>query len=377
MDRRGSVYVFSLGMVVLAIVVGAAILVRGTTEVDNSERSVNQAEAFQLADAALDQAMINLRVNNTASISSTPLASGKYWVDITSLGNQRYQVTAHGSSAGEQRDIEAVVERTPKSVFGDGPLHGDLAVRMKKGGFTDSYDSSQGDGKYNPNTAGKKGNISTNNTAVASIVLENGTAVNGRLIVGPDMTNPESAVNKDDSVVITAPDPKIVSAPQKLLMDPVDTQNLQCVTGSLNQSSTLPPNTTSTWSQSGSPYCYNALKTDQGSVITVSGNVEVYANTIDFDKNLEINKDGKPTQLILQLYGTSDVVIAKEGTFVGAIYAPKVKVNLQKVVDFYGSLVAKEVDIDKESKFHYDEALKNCTSPRGGYKTQVKSWRDL
>lgn len=367
MNRRGFVYAFSLLIIFLLTIAGTSVLIRSAAELDLSERFGNLNAAFHLAEAALDHAISNLRSGNTETIASTAFPGGTYSAEIVFLGGSRYRIAAHGLSTGNQRALEAIVQLTPRSVFRS-PLFGKDSVDMKKGGLTDSFDSSQG--AYHPSTAGSNGSIVTNNTAASSIRLRQGTAVNGQLIVGPGLADPTSAVSVDETVIITGT-PTIVSASQAMSLPAVDTTGLSC-TGDLN----LPKNGTFTFQQANSPYCFNKINADQGSVIEVSGNVVVYANQVDFDKHLDVNANGKPTQLLVQVYGTSDVVIDKEGTFVGALYAPGARVRLKKEVGFYGSLVGKSAEIDKESLFHFDEALKSV-GPAGSYDVSVISWRDL
>jgi predicted acyltransferase (DUF342 family) len=240
---------------------------------------------------------------------------------------------------------------------------------MKKGAFTDSYDSSEGD--YDPDAAGDEGDVGTNSISASSIEIKQGSTINGQLVVGPDIEDPEDAVDSDGSNVITG-DPDVVSSSQEQDLPEVDITGLSCAL-----SLSIGKNVTHTFASSGSPYCYNSISTNDGSKIRVSGgNVTVYANTIDFDKSLDVNSNGTPTQFILQIYGTSDIQIDKEGTFVGAIYAPDIQVRLKKAIDFYGSVVAESVYVDKESEFHYDAALLDIDDLQSGNEIEIQSWRE-
>ena len=374
---QGSIFIIALGVVYFIAIINAALLVRVVSETNLSRRSSEQHEALHLAESAVDQALVNLRSNNAAAIASTHLATGTYWAEIVPLSTpQHYQINAHSLVGSKTRDVEATAQQSPNGLF-QHPLFGRDTIDLKKGALTDSYDSRSG--PYDPDTAGSNGNIATNSTAPGSIRLRDGTAINGQLIVGAGMADPSIAVDMDASSIVTG-NPPIVSMPQPLSLPSVNTTGLSC-SGNLN----LPKNATFTWTQAGSPYCYNQIKADVGSVIAVSGNVVVYANQIDFSKNLSVNADGNPTQLVLQVYGSTDVlmdqetdiVIDKEGVFKGGIYAPTARVRFNKMVDFYGSLVANDVEIDKESQFHYDQAFSDVTSVVGSYRVTLKSWRDL
>lgn len=369
-SRRGMVVVLSLGLVALLGALGSSLLLRSVHESQLETRSLRRHNAFFLAESAVDHAISNLRANNTANLSTALLATGSYWAEVADLGSQRYQITAHGLAASEQRNADVVVQRTGQSLFRY-PLFAKDGVRVKKDGLTNSYDSRLG--SYNPATAGNQGTIATNNTAAGSIELRKNTAVNGQVIVGPGLADPTVAVSMDASVVITGT-PSIVSAPSPLSLPAV----IPPSSPSCGTDLVLPKDATYTFTASNSPYCFNAIKADKNSVVAVVGDVVVYAGSLDFDKHMDVNAGGKPTQLLIQIYSDNDVVIDKDGTFKGAIYAPNSKVRLKKETDFFGAIAAEEVQLDKTSQFHYDEALASLSyGPMGSYEVSILSWREL
>ena len=366
--QRGSAVLLTLGVVVVLTTLGSSLLLRSLNENQLGRRSAARQRAFFLAEAAADHAISNLRANERGDIQTTPLLTGTYWAEIAPAGGLRYLITAHGSSGGEQWDVEVVVQQEGRSLF-QLPLLGAESVKLKKNGLTDSYDSRLG--PYDPETAGQRGDVGTNATGEDSIVLQQGSSINGQVIVGPGIADPSEAVSTDGSVVITGA-PPIVSAAQAVDLPPVDTTGLSC-----DQDLYLPKEATFTFTESGSPYCYNEIKAEKDSVIAVSGDVVVYANRVDFDKHLQVNAGGSPTQLILQIASDDDVDIDKDGSFVGAIYAPRSRVRLKKETDFYGAIAAERVEIDKKSQFHYDEALGDSDDgPIGSYEVSVLSWRE-
>ena len=376
--RRGTVLVLSCLLVALVAVYGSAIMVRGLTEQRAAQRAVRLAWAFEAAEAGLDQAITQLRANaNWSGATYTTTLQGGYDVTITNLSStvKRLTVTGHYPSnitttyGYQKRRVEGTLQVSPQSIF-QYPLFGKDSVDLKKAALTDSYNSDQG--SYDPHHPGQQGDVATNSTASNSVTLKKGTTVNGQVIVGPGMADPSPAVDQDEDAVITAT-PAIVSASQTLTLSAIDTTGMSCTTDL-----DLPKNGTFTFYESNSPYCYNHINSDKDSVITVSGNVKVYASQVNFDKNLNVNAGGRPTQFILSIYGTQDVTIDKDGTFVGGLYAPNAKVRLKKQVGFYGALAAKNVTVDKESAFHYDEALKNVSGPTtGNSNVQLLSWREL
>jgi hypothetical protein len=367
-NRKGAVLVLCYMVIALMIGIGSAPVIRSLTEQRAAQVNEENLAAVYLAEAALDEAITNMRDLNTDNIEETSLAGGTYWAEITPLSGSLYQVDAHGLSGASQKNIETIARVSGESVF-KYALFGDDYIYMKKGSFTDSYDSSEG--AYNAGTAGDEGDIGTNAISANSIEIKQNSEINGQLVVGPDIEDPEDAVNSDGSNIITG-DPDVVSAASETSFPEVDVSGMSCSTNL-----SIGSGVTHTFTAAGSPYCYNSLSTAKNAVIRVSGgDVKVYVNTFDFNKSLDVNSNGNPTQFILQVYGTADIQIDKEGTFVGAIYSPEAQIRIKKAGNYYGSIVAESVYVDKESRFHYDAALAEIDDLSSGGEVEIESWRE-
>lgn len=366
-NKRGMALVLACLVMGVLGAFGSAMMAQTMTEHRVVNRHSDLAVAFQLAESGADHALANLAVGQEDNLDEIALAGGSYWAEIETLDSSHFQITSHGMVGDTQRDIEMVVSIIESYPFSFG-VFGETSVTLKSASTTDSYNSLDGD--YDPATAGDEGHIATNNTAAASIVVPRNSTINGQLTVGPGMADPSSAVSLTQPVTITA-DPDVVSADEELDLPALDVSGLDC-----SSSLSLPKNGTHTFTEEGSPYCFGSISADIGSRIAVSGDVVVYSGTVNFDKNFEVNTGGDPTQFVLGVYGNSDVVIDKDGTFVGALYAPGLKVHFKKNVTIYGGLAADDVEVDKQLTLHYDEALRDM--PFGGaYGVSVESWREL
>lgn len=366
-NQRGMALVLSCLVITLVTAYGSAMMVQSLTEHRAVTRYSDLALAFQLAESGADQAIVNLQDGNEDDIVSTELYDGNYSAEIEDLGGGLYEITSHGTVGQTQRNIEVVVSLGGESVFQYG-LFGEDSITLKKEAHTDSYNSAEGD--YDEDTANENGNVATNNTADDSITIAKDSVIKGQVLAGPDMETPEDAVSLSEPVTITA-NPDIASASEGLELPAIDTSGLEC-----EESFTLPANDTYTFTEAHGPYCFESLEADTGSVVAVSGNVTVYAGAVNFNKNFEVNTEGDPTQLILKVYGTSDVVVNKEGTFVGAIYAPGLKVHFKKAATIYGAVTAEDIEVDKDLTLHYDEDLINY-GPTINEEATVESWREL
>ncbi len=368
--RRGSVYVVALMFLLLLSSYSASILMRGAVGLNASQRYGYRNAAFSLAEAAVDLALMKIRTDDMTAVPTTALGGGSCWAEIVATAPLIRTITAHGLASGVQSNVEVVVQLAPKPVFQYG-LFGAMGIRIDRGGLTDSYDSRQG--PYDPLHAMSHGTIGTNNTASASIELKQGTAINGHVVVGSGLSDPLTAVAQDATVVITGI-PPVLSAPQPLPLPAVDTSGLSC-----SQDLVLPKDGTFTFVQANSPYCYASISLGKNSAIQVSGDVQVYTGSLSVDKEstLNVNANGRPTQLVMMITSNSSVEFDKEGTFVGALYAPHSNVTFKKELDVYGSVVARHLEVNKDASFHYDEALKELVAPVAGYTTTILAWRDL
>jgi hypothetical protein len=369
--EQGLVMVLSLCAIFLLGILGSTFLSRSLHETQLERRSTGRQQAFFLAEAAVDHAVNNLRMNNTANLALTTLSPGTYWAELSELGSQRYQITAHGSvSSMGQRDLEAIVQRTPQSVF-QYAVFGYQKVEVSNGAFTDSYNSTQGN--YNPSAPGSSGTVGSNSTAPNQIKLDNGAVVNGQVVAGPGLTDPGAVVEVKNGAVITG-NPPVVSAPI-----PLGAPVVVPPSGSCNQKLDVKNGDTATLVQALSPYCFSEVSVDNSATLNVSGSVTVYTGKLVVKNSALVNysETSKPApNLIVQITSDTQVLIDNGSKFVGAIYAPQATADVKNSSILYGSIVAKEVKEDNSAAVHYDQALAGA-GPTGSYQVSVVSWREL
>jgi len=172
-NRRGTIFITSVGVMVFLTLLGAGFMVRSLNESRTGSRSAWRQEAFYLAEAAVERASINLRTpdDTTDDVTSGTLVTGTYTVDAPEeIGTLQYRVVTHGTTQNEQRNIEAVFQLEPQSVF-QFALFGDSSVSVSGDAQTDSFDSSEGPYDDDPDSPtynkSQNGDIGTNGTATA------------------------------------------------------------------------------------------------------------------------------------------------------------------------------------------------------------------
>ena len=377
--RRGIIYILSLGVVFVLAMLGATMLMRGIAETSVSQLAFNQAAAFQLADAGIDQAKINLRTADagddllTGTFPVGASSTGTYTIlSVTTLDAQTQQVTSRGVSNGLHRDLEAIIRLTPESVF-QFALFGDQTVTVGGNASTDSYDSSTG--PYDEDNHHHDGDVGTNSTASGGVNVSGSIFVDGQVAVGPGVADPTSVVTGYNPAFITG-DPKAVSVGASFPMpDVVVPDNLTCVDHTVtgNTTETLAPGT----------YCYHDLIIQGNATLTTSGSVKIYlTGELSAKGNSMVGVVDHPSRMMFLMATNSEAtldegVVTGSNTFYGALYGPKATINITGNADVFGSVIAKNVNLNGSAWIHYDESLKQQTDVSNQFHTAVIEWRDL
>ncbi|HEX9779869.1 MAG TPA: hypothetical protein VGB20_01495 [bacterium] len=366
-NRRGSLYIISyvfISMLSLAVAVG---LQRGATDLRAAERQVELLQSFYLAEAAVDQALANIRAGTADSIQATALLTGTYAAVITSPSANTYEIIGQGTrSSIVQSSVEMIAELGVTPLFPNG-VFGDTSVNLDADATIDSFDSTLGN--YASQTPGSDGNLGTNSTEDDAVVLNSGAMIAGQVVVGAGASDP-AAVVEDHGATITA-SPAIVAQSEPMEMPAVTSPGGSCAAETLANSEVL------TLYEALSPYCFTSLLLKNSASIEVVGSVIVYAESFDAQNSAQVNASGSPTQLVLLITTDAPVNLFNSGGFVGAIYAPQSNVELKNGVELFGAITAESVDMKNSSFVHYDTALAGVNPVDPDLDMSVLSWRDL
>jgi len=136
MNRRGVVLIICYMVIVVLSLLAGAFLTRSISERSVASKYFDSTQAFWLAEAGVNKALVQLRndYGNFSAISPTTLGPGEYYFsNITSSGSNR-TVTASGfipsaaSTARVERVIEAIMSKRIPTGFYDYAIYatGDL-----------------------------------------------------------------------------------------------------------------------------------------------------------------------------------------------------------------------------------------------------------
>lgn len=116
--NKGVILIVVFFVVVIFLILLASFVFRGVQEKDLTQRQKENYEAFNLAEAGLDRAIVELRANfNWAGVSNISLGRGVYSVIVTSVSSDERKLDCYGyiplaASARQSVHIEAQIRKS-------------------------------------------------------------------------------------------------------------------------------------------------------------------------------------------------------------------------------------------------------------------------
>lgn len=359
--KNGGIALISvLGLISTLSILSISLIALTLTELKSAERYENRLVAFHQADGAIDQTIVNLRINKLfAGIPSTGYlvdrTAGIYLTVVTpSLTNPNIFTILSTGSVGaavdaygfQQRQISAIVDMTPPAGSGSG-IFSNGAIQISGNAVIDSYDSREG--PYNPLTAGSEGNVGTNSTSPGFVVQITGNVrVEGDLTIGPG-GNPATATQITGNAVITG----ATSAASALTpMTPVS------IPSSLTNAGPLTVNGQNTVTLGAGTYYFSSIDISGGGKLNVTGAATVYvAGDVSIAGDGIATASNLPTNLTINVQGARNVSISGDGEFFGKVYAPQSSISVSGNGDLYGALIGDTFSDSGNGNIHYDVAL--------------------
>lgn len=380
-NRRGIVLITAFLAIALLLVLSGVFFMSSITEQRASQRQLAVTAAFYLAEGGIDDAMAKLRADNNYPGSAPAViqlgAGGQLETRVTQpdIVNQPdlrrieswgYTPSKDQSSYGYQvKKLEAYVTVTPNPLFMMAILTQD-EIEMNGSGSLDSYDSSKG--AYDPASAGSDADIGSNNKSNEEPVIQikGNFTINGDAGVGPGVPY-QDAIKVWPQSNITGGQSNYT---KEIAMPPV------IVPGNLSNSGDLDIGGGASQVFPGGDYWFSSVKIAGNGQLQFTGPAVVYVTgDIDIAGNSVTTSSDLPANLVFKVAGAHDVKLTGDTDFYGGIYAPESEINLNGNGKVFGALTAKEVDINGNVDFHYDEAMKNV--PGGaGYLVELNAWHE-
>jgi len=380
-NEKGAVLIGLIIQFTIIMLLGAAILSITVTSTYSEILTGPQLRAYYIAESgaryAIPQIMqdhIQAEVNLHNKVFT--LDNGdKFLLLIDNITTPGITYLESEGIIGEGGWFESKVKVTYKIPlpfnFKYGAFSGTGKLTIKDDAYVDSYDSSIA--PWSLATRLENGSIGTNRTNNKSITIQDRTNVYGNAYSGVG-SNPARAIDVERDANVTGTRSALSTAENM-------TPEVLPVGGGVPYNLIL--NNNDTQVLSGGPIRLNSLEILNDAVLTVSGDVTLYIEgiigvedrgeiiiqaggslTIYADDQMvilddaSINTGGNPGDLIV--FGTTNFTrLQFDHRSISnlAVYAPTANTRLLKDAEVFGSIVSARINLEENSKLHYDEML--------------------
>jgi hypothetical protein len=402
--RRGSALVMIMVlMIALAGLSAAMITLTNTSHVENRV-SKQEIAAQAVAEAGIHLAYRSLAAGGNGAIGSpnnqANYDGANYYVTQTNGANSTVTLTSTAETRGGESTVALCLRLATTPLF-RWAAFGDDGVHMDSNAFTDSYNSLNGtyaaqatNGSGSSLHAATEGDIGSN----ASILMEQNSKVFGDASPGASNTATVmgNAQLSGTSTPATAP---VEMAP--IVLPAVAASGPLIV--AKGASVTIGPGTVH----------YTSLVANTGSTINVVGPMTLICDSFQLRSNTKLLVNGTlgdvelyvvndfllnsnsmmrsttyaPQHLQISLlsdnvidpdidvdFDPDNLTFDSNAKIYGTIYAPNATVEIDSNFELFGSLVAREVDLNSNCKIHFDEALL-VNGPMGTPVYQRVAWQ--
>jgi len=417
--EQGTVLVLALMISVLMAILAIPYMSKLSGRYKTSERIADTLAARYLAEAGAERSIWELNFGDFTGWSAAGNQMTLTLADVQSsngtvIGSISIVVTdpygdlpiiestgsvVHTGSATINKTIR-VTASAPPNIFNQA-VYGITKVNIHEHAYLDSYDPALG--PYGGDNVRANATVSGNTPSDSNnITIDQDAVVNGNAFCGKN-TNPVKRILTKGNSVITGT--RMAQTANKVYTPcaiPTGLTNMGNFTADHGETVTI--------SSSGK---YGNFEIKGKSYVNIVGDVTLHLTTklkidpdctlnvaagsrlsIVLDNNDNTTLDMDPYAIItnqshnpdtLYILGTTnctgDLTFQTKDDFYGSVFLPKAKFHVDGTPQFFGAIIAKELELKGTTQFHYDEALSN-TIPKGVTNPVfgslvVKSWQGL
>ncbi len=373
-SRRGTALVLVVIILGSLMFLSAALMMVTGTESKRIEASLDDVQAFYLAEAGLSEAFTALSAGATGDIGSAAvpvaLGDGVFWVDTTTLvtGQRRLLVTAMAGSGRAAIDVLLKGDAAPVFAY---TLNSRDTLTINEGVMTDSYDSTLGSHVSQVvntfetfNYASPGGDVASNK----NIELNARAHVFGDAVPGPGYGVSFATDAYVSGATTPAPEPftfppiTIPSIPSSGAFG-VPSNAVAALPAGKYDFTTFEIGTNATLTIDGPAVIvvddFATYKDANLLINAINGPVTFYVEgTYTHGKNFEADSvPGSPVALAFFIEGTQNIVFPSASKIRGGYYAPNANILFTNYNEVWGSIAANRIEMASSMSFHYDEAL--------------------
>ena len=367
--RRGSALLMSLVALLTVAGLAAGYMQTSAAITKRQRQAVDTKQAFYVAEAGLSEAFSGMMIGKTGNVGSREeparFGRGCFWVEAEEAGANLVDLEATGLYGGGRATLSLVVEKGGQSVAALG-IYSDEELGVPDGAKIDAYDSSLG--TYESQVGGTVPLQLGSSQGVSVTEVQLSTEIHGDVVPGVGET-----------VTITG-EPTITGNQTPRSINPalpaVTVPSVSMTASTVHTSSTplsLPPGSYGYTALRVAPLAkvvlhgpsrvvFGNLSIDPTATIefdTTLGNVDVYVTgTLTLGDGSYLATTGTdPSQVTIQLSGSTTSVVHPEGDLYGSIYGPEATVDFGSTLELFGALIAKEILLQAGTTIHFDQHL--------------------
>ena len=382
-SQKGSAMVLTLVTLSAMTMMATALVATTLAGADEGRTTKEELRARYVAEAGLSQSVAALRAGGTGAIGSTqaPVAYGlgRFWVDRTSPDVDTVRLTSTGLDDHGGARVELTLHREFDSLWRFGAF-GDVSLHMDSNARVDSYNSTTGtyasqcvNGSGANMYAHDDGDVGSN----GNIDMDANSQVWGDAASGPSGT---TTVGVHAEVTgSTSPSPDTFDMPP-IVVPALTSLGNKTINATVN----LGPGN----------YRYDDLLINPNKILNVTGPATIVVTNLRLrsgaqfrvaasggpvvvyviddllinSNTLIASTDYAPHKLQFNLLSDNvidpDVIVDLDvidfdsnAKMYGTIYAPNAHVAIDSNFELFGAMIAHSIDLDSNSRIHYDESL--------------------
>jgi len=412
--RSGSALVLSLIAVMTVSILAASFLEVSAAVTNRQVRSVDNKQAFYLAEAGLIEAYVGVQLGRTGNVG-TPLepvvfGEGLFWVEAENLDDGTVELECTAMVGGGRTTLSLVIERGEESQASLGVFSSE-SLQIQEGSLIDGYDSRSGDYEQqveegeaaaatrtsstptqtqtsktpqtttktsSGNTVGEEvdpdgmsigmGNVGSNGAITIVSDSSAPTYVYGSVTPGPDQEVTQigsptvSGTIEPASVAADLPDVQVPEIELATGVDFADGLTHVLQSGSTGLEHLTVAGSSDLVLQGPAEIVLGSLTLSESSSIvfdTTYGPIDLFVTgDLLLGAGTSVSTTGvDPSQVTVSVSGESEVQLASTASFYGLWYAPAGTVSITSAFELFGAVVADQLSLGAGVRLHFDTYL--------------------
>ncbi len=381
-NNRGAALFIAIALIIALSAIAVMVVDRADTDVELSYNQMHSEQAFYLAEAGYEHALLELVAdyNWRTGFDSIGLGTGAYRVFVTdslvtpALAETVF-VVAQAMAQDGRAEINAWMRRADIYPFEWAMFSQDSTI-LEQSTCTDSYNSDSGSYAATVTTddgdVGSNGNITIGKFANIGGDVKTSSDTGLNIHATANLTG-DTATGEDPVYIDTLTDAEFAWA-----------ESVNAAPPGLSGSYSYNPATDAvsigafdTLTLANGVYYFSTIDFGQEAVLQVDPGAEVtiyMTDNITFAQDVDVNKNGSPADLQFYSKGT-ELNLNQNVEFYAGFYGPNAAIAIDQTAQVYGSVLGSSVNLEQGACFHFDRDLRKVVRPASGL-IETVAWKE-